>query len=105
MSPKKISFIASILILLLISFSFAGTKVDYLYYSDGNRLDELVVNGTDSDGDGLSDARENTTCTDPNNADTDNDGISDGMEDTNKNGIVDFGETDPCKSDTDGDGG
>ena len=32
------------------------------------------------------------------------DGINDGMEDKNKNGIVDHGETDPCKADTDGDG-
>ena len=57
----------------------------------------------DSDGDGLPDDLENTTCTDPNNLDTDNDGIIDGVEDANHNGLVDSDETDPCKSDTDGD--
>jgi len=58
----------------------------------------------DTDGDGLPDAVENTTCTDANDADTDNDGISDGWEDSNQNGVVDEDETDPCDIDTDGDG-
>ena len=58
----------------------------------------------DKDGEGLSDALENTTCTDPNDADTDDDGIPDGVEDANHNGVVDSGETDPCNIDTDGDG-
>lgn len=36
--------------------------------------------------------------------DTDNDGIPDKTEDSNNNGSVDVGETDPIKSDSDGDG-
>jgi len=58
----------------------------------------------DTDGDGLPDDLENTTCTNPSNSDTDNDGIIDGVEDANHNGLVDSNETDPCNSDTDGDG-
>lgn len=50
----------------------------------------------DSDGDGLSDAREAELGTDPNNADSDGDGINDGDE-------VALG-TDPNNADTDGDG-
>jgi Tol biopolymer transport system component len=71
--------------------------------------DSVIINlsGTwtvDSDGDGLPDSLENTTCTDPFDADTDDDGISDGVEDANHNGVVDYGETDPCDIDTDDDG-
>jgi hypothetical protein len=58
----------------------------------------------DTDNDGLNDALEDITCTDPNDADTDDDGILDGWEDSNSNGMVDTGETDPCNIDTDGDG-
>ena len=58
----------------------------------------------DNDGDGLTNALENATCTDPDDADSDDDGIFDGLEDANLNGEVDDGETDPCNSDTDGDG-
>jgi len=58
----------------------------------------------DSDGDGLIDDFERATCTDPFDADTDDDGILDGVEDTNKNGVVDAGETNPCNPDSDGDG-
>jgi len=50
----------------------------------------------DSDGDGLSDARELEIGTDPQNADSDSDGITDGDE-------LEIG-TDPKESDTDGDG-
>jgi hypothetical protein len=78
---------------------------------DGNNDSVAVVDigayenqPNDSDGDGLIDSIENTTCTDPNNADTDNDGIPDGVEDANLNGILDPGETDPCNLDSDGDG-
>ena len=78
---------------------------------DGNNDSVAVVDigayenqPNDSDGDGLIDSIENTTCTDPNNADTDNDGIIDGVEDANLNGILDPGETDPCNLDSDGDG-
>lgn len=72
--------------------------------SDTKTIPDYILVQEDSDGDGLSDTLENTTCTDPFDADTDNDGISDGAEDVNKNGVVDPGETDPCNIDTDGDG-
>ena len=72
--------------------------------SDTKTIPDYILVQEDSDGDGLSDTLENTTCTDQFDADTDNDGISDGAEDVNKNGVVDAGETDPCKRDTDGDG-
>ena len=58
----------------------------------------------DSDGDGLPDELENTTCTDPFDGDTDGDGIPDGVEDANHNGLVDIGETNSCNPDTDSDG-
>lgn len=51
----------------------------------------------DSDGDGLSNEREKTLGTDPNNPDTDHDGLLDGAE-------VDTYHTNPLKADTDGDG-
>lgn len=60
--------------------------------------------GTDTDGDGLTDWKEYSLCTDYRNADTDGDGLKDGEEDANLNGIVDAGETNPCTSDTDDDG-
>lgn len=53
--------------------------------------------GVDSDGDYLSDAREEYYGTDPLNADSDGDGINDSRE------LVDFG-TDPLNADTDDDG-
>jgi outer membrane protein OmpA-like peptidoglycan-associated protein len=61
----------------------------------------------DTDGDGLEDGLEVATRTEPLKQDTDGDGTSDGEEDTNKNGVVDDGETDPRVApppDTDGDG-
>jgi hypothetical protein len=58
----------------------------------------------DTDNDGLPDDIENNYCTDYDDADTDNDGILDGDEDTNKDGVVDPEETDPCDADTDNDG-
>jgi hypothetical protein len=65
---------------------------------------EAATNTIDSDNDGLYDYLENAGCTETIDADTDDDGISDGAEDTNKNGVVDPGETDPCSVDSDGDG-
>ena len=82
-----------------------GTVIEYTYDAAGNMLSKDVTTFVaDSDSDGLTDALENTTCTDPFDADTDDDGISDGVEDANHNGVVDYGETDPCDIDTDDDG-
>ncbi len=60
---------------------------------------DIVVSGgpIDSDGDGLSDRREEELGTDPFNPDTDGDGLSDGEE------VLKFG-TDPLNPDTDYDG-
>jgi hypothetical protein len=49
----------------------------------------------DADGDGICDAIENRTGTDPLNADTDGDGVPDHLEDHNLDGRLDKGETDP----------
>ena len=62
---------------------------------------DLVV---DTDNDGIDDATEQNSFTDPQDADTDNDGLLDGEEDRNFNGIVDVNETDPRDADTDNDG-
>jgi hypothetical protein len=51
----------------------------------------------DTDGDGLTDAREQSTGTDPRVADTDGDGLPDGEEES-------VHQTDPTVADTDGDG-
>jgi hypothetical protein len=81
-----------------------------LSYSDTNfistylNITNTYLNSQDSDGDGLSDRIEELSCTSLNDADTDDDGIIDGVEDSNKNGVFDDGETDPCNSDTDEDG-
>jgi hypothetical protein len=58
---------------------------------------ELIVafDNTDTDSDGIPDLDDD---------DDDNDGLLDSEEDINQNGVVDFGETDPKKLDTDSDG-
>ncbi|HHL32818.1 MAG TPA: hypothetical protein ENJ30_00470 [Desulfobulbaceae bacterium] len=77
-------------------------------FSDGFEvslgMNPLHKDVTDSDGDGLVDALENVTCTSANSVDSDGDTLHDGAEDANHNGIVNSGETNPCKADTDGDG-
>lgn len=64
----------------------------------------LLVNQYDSDGDGLPDIIENSSCTDASISDTDGDGLPDGTEDKNHNGLVDISETNPCDADSDDDG-
>ncbi|MFO8102420.1 MAG: hypothetical protein R6U37_09710 [Dehalococcoidia bacterium] len=55
----------------------------------------------DTDSDYIIDGIEVGSCTDPADDDTDGDCIIDGNEDTNRDGDVDFGETDPCDTDFD----
>lgn len=71
---------------------------------DSGESDPLLQDTTDTDSDGLFDALENQTCSDPYNPDTDGDTLSDGDEDSNHNGVKDQGETSPCNEDTDNDG-
>jgi uncharacterized protein (TIGR03382 family) len=87
---------------------FTGT-VNFTYtVSDGNggtaEVNVTVVVRSDADGDGISDAVEVATGTDPNDDDSDDDGLKDGSEDTNRNGTVDTGETNPRRFDSDNDG-
>ncbi len=72
--------------------------------SDGDGIPDSAERGTngdlaerprDSDGDGYPDVYD---------VDSDNDGLRDDLEDANHNGVVDPGESDPTKEDTDGDG-
>jgi len=103
--------------LLLISFLiFGGAALQYGCKSSEPAQQQPV----DTDGDGLTDAREANLGTDPTKADTDGDGLSDYDEveqykpdpltaDTDGDGLSDGEEvnsygTDPLKADTDGDG-
>lgn len=102
--------------IFLISFMLVGgTLVQY-----GCSSSKEVTQEVDTDGDGLTDAKEKSLGTDPNNADTDNDGLTDGEEvneydtdplvaDTDEDGLSDGDEvnsynTDPNAEDSDGDG-
>lgn len=58
----------------------------------------------DTDGDGISDYLEHEYGYDASNPDSDNDGLWDSQEDLNKNGVVDYGETNPLNPDCDDDG-
>lgn len=57
----------------------------------------FIDDGTDSDGDGLTDVQEEIIGSDPDNADTDGDGLSDGIE------VNELGAS-PVLADSDGDG-
>jgi len=74
----------------------------------GSAVDPLATrtfdNDEDTDADGLGDALERQTGTNPAERDSDADGLIDGDEDANHNGVLDAGETDPRNWDTDGDG-
>lgn len=102
--------------IFLISFMLVGgTLVQY-----GCSSSKEVTQEVDTDGDGLTDTKEKSLGTDPNNADTDNDGLTDGEEvneydtdplvaDTDEDGLSDGDEvnsynTDPNAEDSDGDG-
>lgn len=73
-------------------------------HDSGKSSFQPIMIGPDSDRDGIPDSIEEASCSDPNDADSDDDGIIDGVEDSNKNGILDIGETNPCNKDTDRDG-
>lgn len=80
-------------LLVLALFLVGGTVVQYGCGSN----EPVVQEPVDTDGDGITDAREMELGTDPNSADTDGDGLTDGDE-------VNEYNTDPLKADTDGDG-
>ncbi len=68
---------------------FCTTSRVYLY--------KIAADNADSDGDGLTNKREEELGTDKNDADSDADGLADGLE-------VDTYKTDPLNPDSDGDG-
>lgn len=80
-------------LLFLALFLVGGTVVQYGCGSN----EPVVQEPVDTDGDGITDAREMELGTDPNSADTDGDGLTDGDE-------VNEYNTDPMNADTDGDG-
>ena len=89
----------------------AGFSLDGVWRADQDEPGRISAKQTvtsddfaDSDDDGLSDALERATGTNPNDPDTDADGLTDDVEDENRNGVVDAGETNPRLWDTDGDG-
>jgi hypothetical protein len=78
----------------LLNTNYTLEQIKYYPTAD---ITEVEDDGTDTDGDGLTDKEEEALGTDPNNEDTDGDGISDYDE-------VNEHHTDPTKPDTDGDG-
>ncbi|WP_370246775.1 MBG domain-containing protein [Nocardioides sp.] len=63
-----------------IEFTFESRAVEPRNYVVEFEPGTLTVTSADTDGDGLSDAREEQLGTDPRRADTDRDGLSDGVE-------------------------
>ncbi len=102
------------LILLLLLLVVAGVwAVGALTEDKGSDVGERsnadeIGEGTDPDGDGLTNAEEKKIGTDPTKADTDGNGIPDGEEDPDGDGLANVDEqktdTDPTKADTDGNG-
>ncbi len=72
--------------------------------SDDKEKTHCILVDWDSDGDGLLDFIEDNYCTSLEATDSDGDGLPDGTEDANCNGVVDTGETNPCRFDSDQDG-
>ena len=104
--------------LLLQAGSWAGGDGFVSNVVTAPRLDNTVLEGQDTDGDGLDDVEELAFGSDPKKADTDGDGLDDGEEvalgtsptkkDTDDDGLDDPVElkttkTDPTKADTDQD--
>ncbi|MCK5774063.1 MAG: hypothetical protein KAH57_09785 [Thermoplasmata archaeon] len=79
-----------------------GDNGDGIYQSTESWT-ELNPNAQDTDGDTLSDNDERNWSYDPLSKDSDHDGLLDSEEDEDKDGILDAGETDPTKKDTDND--
>ncbi|MDG6224045.1 MAG: hypothetical protein QCI82_00865 [Candidatus Thermoplasmatota archaeon] len=73
-------------------------------YSNNEVWTETNPNSWDTDQDSIRDNKEIEFGYNPLSKDSDNDGLNDTEEDKNRNGILDPGETDPTKMDTDGDG-
>lgn len=103
--------------IFLISFMLVGGS--FVQYGCSSS-DEAMQENIDTDGDGLTDVKEKSLGTDPNNADSDDDGLTDGEEvneydtdplaaDSDEDGLSDGDEvnsynTDPNEEDSDGDG-
>jgi hypothetical protein len=100
-----------------------GIYIDMIFFSwqnDSNGGGFCYTRSTptvavsDMDGDGLTDAKEGTLGTDPNNPDSDGDGVNDGDEvagrtnplngDSDGDGVPDGVDVDPLNPDSDGDG-
>lgn len=83
-----------------------GLTYQYDYDPRGNLATTSRLAIPDSDRDLLPDSVEidDTSCPFIYDADSDDDGIADGLEDSNRNGLVDPGETSPCNPDSDNDG-
>jgi hypothetical protein len=77
-----------------------------VFIADDNPQTQTDPLAADTDGDGLGDGQESVpgACLLADDLDTDDDGLADNEEDRNLNGVVDAGETDPCRADTDDDG-
>ena len=68
-------------LLKIAAFAFSAGTLPPLAACGGGYYCESADDGTDTDGDGLTDAYENATGTDPSRRDTDGDGIDDGEDD------------------------